>query len=90
MIDILLKIVITTLGLFALIVLIRVILGPKFTDRIVAVNCISTLVIAIICVLSILLKEDFLIDVALIYALLGFVANVLLTRNMLAKREEKK
>lgn len=54
--------------------------GPRFTDRIVAVNAVNTMVVACICLMSVYLKADYLIDVALIYALLGFTANVLLMR----------
>ena len=60
--------------------LIRAILGPRYTDRIVAANMISTKVIAFICMLSVFLREDFLIDVGIIYAMLGFVAVVVLSR----------
>ena len=60
--------------------LIRAILGPRYTDRIVAANMISTKVIAFICMLSVFLREDFLVDVGIIYAMLGFVAVVVLSR----------
>ncbi len=60
--------------------LIRAILGPRFTDRIVAANMVSTKVIAFICLLSVFLREDFLIDVGIIYAMLGFVGVVVLSK----------
>ncbi len=70
----------------------RVLRGPRFTDRIVAVNAISTMVTASICLLSRLFKAAYLLDVALIYTLLGFTATTLLTRLFAADRgkEEKK
>ena len=79
------------LSVFALAVLVRAVIGPRFTDRIVAVNAVNTIIIAVICVLSVYLGQDFLLDIALIYALLGFVANTLLMRNLYAKKkgEEK-
>lgn len=72
--------------------LVRAVLGPRFTDRIVAVNAVNTMVTAGICLLSRYLEADYLIDVALIYALLGFTANVLLMRLIRAgrRKEEKK
>lgn len=72
--------------------LVRAVLGPRFTDRIVAVNAVNTMVTASICLLSRYLEADYLIDVALIYALLGFTANVLLMRLIRAgrRKEEKK
>ena len=78
-----------SLGLFALAALIRAVIGPRFTDRIVGVNAMNTLVIAIICILSVYLEEDFLLDVGLIYALLGFVANTLLMRNLYVKKKQE-
>ena len=70
----------------------KVVRGPRFTDRIVAINAINTMVTASICLLSRLHRAGYLLDVALIYALLGFTATTLLTRLLAAdrKKEEKK
>ena len=76
-------------GVLVLAALLRAVLGPRFTDRMVAVNCITTLVICIIVGLSVLLKAYYLLDVALIYAFLGFLANVILTRLMLQRHRTK-
>ena len=65
--------------------LFKAVMGPRFTDRIVAVNCISTMVIVFIIILSFYLKAEYLVDVAIIYALLGFTANLVLTRILLHK-----
>ena len=59
------------LALLILATLVRAVLGPRFTDRIVAVNVISTLVIAELVLLSVWLREDFLVDVALVFALVS-------------------
>lgn len=72
-----------------LVTLIRAVLGPRFTDRVVAVNVINTLVIAIICMISVLQGEDFLVDVALIYALLSFLSVVVLSRLVMAHKRKK-
>lgn len=88
----LLMIVLLVMAVLILAALLRAILGPRFTDRIVAVNAVNTMVTACICLLSRYLEADYLVDVALIYALLGFTANVLLMRLVRAerRREEKK
>ena len=44
----------------------RAVRGPRFTDRIVAINMIGTMTTAIICILSEYLKESMLVDVALV------------------------
>ena len=68
--------------------LIKAVLGPRFTDRIIAVNCVSTMIIVFIIILSWSLKAEYLVDVAIIYALLGFTGNLLLTR-ILLHRDQK-
>ena len=60
--------------------LIRSVLGPRVTDRIVAVNSVGTMTIVIIAVLSVLLDEAYLLDVCLIYAMISFVAVIVLTK----------
>ena len=74
-----------TLTLIVLVVLdflclIRAIKGPRIADRIVAINMISTITIGIIMVLVMLLNQGGLADVALIYALIGFLAVVVLCK----------
>ena len=53
---------------------IRSIIGPRSTDRIVAVNMLGTMTICSISILSVMLGEGYLADVALIYAMISFVA----------------
>ena len=53
---------------------IRSIIGPRSTDRIVAVNMLGTMTICSISMLSVMLGEGYLADVALIYAMISFVA----------------
>ena len=83
------------IALLILATLVRAVLGPRFTDRIVAVNVIGTLVIAELMVLSVRLKEEFLVDIALVFALLSFLSVVVafqlvMTRQKKQSREEKK
>ena len=78
------------LALLMLALMPRVLKGPRFTDRIVAVNAINTMITASICLLSRLHRAPYLLDVALIYALLGFTGVTLLTRLLAADRKEKK
>ena len=77
------------LALLIFAALIRAVLGPRFTDRIIDVNVINTLVIAEITLLSVWLGEDFLVDVALVYALLSFLAVVVISRLVLTKRRSR-
>ena len=74
--------VVVTICIALLIVacLIRSVLGPRVTDRIVAVNSIGTMTIVIIAILSVFLGEAYLLDICLIYAMISFVAVVVLTK----------
>ena len=77
------------LALLILATLVRAILGPRFTDRIIAVNVINTLVVAELALLAVWLREDFLVDVALIYALLSFLTVVVVSRMVLSRRKRQ-
>lgn len=70
--------------------LVRAILGPRFTDRVIAVNMINTMAVAIICILSVYLQEEFLVDVALVYALLSFLTVIVLTRLVLIQERRRR
>ena len=60
--------------------LLRAVKGPRVTDRLVAVNMIGTMTIAIIAILSEILGEGGLLDICLIYALISFLAIVVLEK----------
>ncbi|MBO4653810.1 MAG: hypothetical protein J5649_10895 [Lachnospiraceae bacterium] len=68
--------------------LLRAIRGPEIADRIVAVNMLGTLTIMVICILSLWQNESYLLDVALIYAMISFLAVVVLTRVYLGVHRE--
>ena len=78
------------LGVLLFLSLIRSILGPRIADRIVAVNMIGTITICIVCILALKLAEGYLADVALIYAMLSFLAVVVLSKIYLGVYLEKK
>jgi multicomponent Na+:H+ antiporter subunit F len=66
-------------GLLLLITLIRAIIGPRVTDRILSINMICTMVIACTCILAYFLNETYLFDVALLYALISFITVLILS-----------
>lgn len=77
------------LAALMLAMIVKVVKGPRFTDRILAVNAINTMLTASICLLSRYLGVAYLLDVALIYALLGFTGSTLLMRLLAVDKEEK-
>ena len=64
--------------------------GLQVEDRIVAVNMVGTNTIAIIAVLAVKLGESYLADIGLIYAMVSFLAVVLLTKVYMGAYREKK
>lgn len=92
--DTLYTAVLVVLSVLTLLCLVRAIQGPRVADRIVSINMISTLTISMICILALKLQEGYLADVALIYALIGFLAVVVLCKVYmgiaLEKREKEK
>jgi len=82
--------VLVVLSVLTLLCLVRAIQGPRIADRIVSINMISTLTITMICILALMLGEGYLADVALIYALIGFLAVVVLCKVYMGIALEKR
>lgn len=68
--------------------LLRAYLGPTAADRVVAVNVIGTKAVILLCLVSAVFEEGFFLDVALVYALISFLATICLARLVL--REKKR
>ena len=73
-------IVLIILAIMLLLCLVRAIIGPRIADRLVAVNMMGTMVMVIISVLALIMNEGYLVDICLIYAMISFLAVVVLTR----------
>ena len=69
---------------------IRTILGPHFSDRLLAVNSNSTVVMLFICFIAVMQGENYIIDIALIYAVLGFVSVIILCKAYLRSHHKEK
>lgn len=69
--------------------LIRAIRGPRIADRIVAVNMMGTMIMVTIAVMSLLLGQGYLVDICLIYAMISFLAVIVLTKMYIGIYEEK-
>jgi multicomponent Na+:H+ antiporter subunit F len=68
------------LAIALLFCLLRAVIGPRIVDRIMAVNMMGTVVMVMIGILALLLKEGYLVDIALIYAMISFLAVVIITK----------
>ena len=76
-------------SILILVMLIRAVIGPRITDRILSINMIGTMVISCIAICSGLLNESYLLDVALIYALVSFVSVLIFTRIYVPLRPDR-
>ncbi len=68
--------------------LLRAILGPRFTDRIIAANIIGTKTIALISIMSLLVGENYLVDICLVYAIISFMSVVVLARSVIERKNK--
>ena len=84
---ILYMIVLCYLAVLITVMLIRSVKGPRIADRVLAINMIGTMVISCIAILSVMLAESYLADVALIYAMISFVSVLILISVYLPKRK---
>lgn len=60
--------------------LVRAVIGPRFTDRVVAINVICAKAIILIVLLSYLSSDSGLLDIAIVYSMISFVAVVVLSK----------
>lgn len=73
-------IILAILAVMLIACLIRAIIGPRIADRLVAVNMLTTMVMTIVSILAIIMEEGYLVDICLIYAMISFLAVVVLTK----------
>ena len=83
------------LAVLVVLCLVRAIIGPRVADRIVSVNMTGTMVIVMIAILALMLEEGYLADICLIYAMISFLAVIVLVKVYMGvylegKRKEEK
>ncbi|MCD7725428.1 MAG: monovalent cation/H+ antiporter complex subunit F [Clostridiales bacterium] len=83
-------IVLIILALMLVACLFRAVRGPRVADRLMSVNMMGTMVMVMISVLALMLNEGYLVDVCLIYAMISFLAVVVLSKVYIGIYEEKR
>lgn len=58
----------------------RAYIGPTAADRVVSINVISTKVTVLIAVIAVVTGQNAFMDVALIYAMMGFIATISISK----------
>lgn len=82
--------VLIVLAMLVILCLLRAIIGPRTADRIVSVNMTGTMVIVIIGILTVMMGEGYLADICIIYAMISFLAVIVLTKVYMGVYMEKK
>ncbi|MCD6541400.1 cation:proton antiporter [Candidatus Bipolaricaulota bacterium] len=70
----------TVLVAYAFVSMLRLAAGPTTADRAVALDTINTLVVATMVLLGAAFGQVVLVDVAIVYALLSFIATLYIAR----------
>jgi len=73
-------IVFSLMGLGVLFALLRLVLGPKLVDRVVAIDTFNIVVIGVIVLLAKVFESNLYLDIAIIYAILAFLETVVFAR----------
>lgn len=60
--------------------MLRAVIGPTNADRLISVNVISTKIIVLITMISVLLQKKHYEDVVMVYALISYLATVIISR----------
>jgi multisubunit Na+/H+ antiporter MnhF subunit len=58
----------------------RLLIGPKLTDRVVAFDTIGIMAISLLVLLSVSYKTALYLDVAFVFALIGFIGTIVFAR----------
>ncbi|GHA29540.1 hypothetical protein GCM10007989_26420 [Devosia pacifica] len=75
------------LGAAMLLVIVRIVRGPSLPDRVLALDSLTLLALAFVCVVAVRSGIMLYLDIAIALALLGFLATVALARYILKRSE---
>ncbi len=67
---------------------IRFLKGPKLSDRVVAFDTMSIIAVSLLVFLSVTLKSEIYLDVAFVFALIGFIGTIVFARFNIIKEED--
>ncbi|MCD6574520.1 pH regulation protein F [Candidatus Aerophobetes bacterium] len=84
-----LDIVIFALTGISVISMVRVIIGPTTEDRLIGLNLVVAQIVGIMVVVAVKFNRSIYLDVALVYAILGFVSILAIARYTGGKEVQK-
>lgn len=59
---------------------VRLLIGPTASDRVLALDTLTTITITVIVLIGLLMKRSIFMDVALVYAVIGFIGVVIVAK----------
>ena len=81
--------ILMVLGIMLFLCLLRACMGPTVADRLVSVNMMGTMVMVIIATLAVMMEESYLVDICIIYAMISFLAVIVLSKVIMGVRKEE-
>ncbi|MBD5539800.1 MAG: sodium:proton antiporter [Lachnospiraceae bacterium] len=81
--------ILMVLGIMLFLCLLRACIGPTVADRLVSINMMGTMVMVIIATLAIMMEESYLVDICIIYAMISFLAVIVLSKVIMGVKKEK-
>ena len=76
------------LGVLVFLAVIRIAFSKNIPERIVALDTINTLIIALLVVLGAIYRRALYIDIAIVYGLLSFVGTIYIARYLREERDK--
>lgn len=68
--------------LLSIVGLIRVLLGPTIWDRMLGFSVFSSKIIIMAVLIGVIIRRTYIIDVAIIYGVLGFIGTIMIARTI--------
>ncbi|AUD63758.1 cation:proton antiporter [Tenericutes bacterium MO-XQ] len=81
-------VVFSLLGLGLVLVVLRLVIGPKLADRVVALDTFNMTVIGIIVFIALLQNSMLYLDIAIVYGILAFLETVVFARYLEGKNND--
>ena len=75
-----LTVALAVISFLGIVVMGRILLGPTVWDRLLVLNMIASKILIAIVILARLMELSYLLDIALVYAVLGFLGTILMAR----------
>jgi multicomponent Na+:H+ antiporter subunit F len=80
-------IVFSLLGIGLLFTMIRFIIGPSLSDKVVSLDTFNMIIIGIIAMLALIFQSELYLDITIIYSILAFLETVVFARYVEGKKD---